>query len=104
MTNVRWTPDDKTLLSTGGMDATLLVWERINIGPEGISIYSAYVNIVTWFQFLPVVSTDVDRKMYRRSKKSRFSDNNIISISVFFLIVLFRYSVLCKPLLSRFSS
>ena len=39
VTNVRWTPDDKTLLSTGGMDATLLVWERISIGLEGILIH-----------------------------------------------------------------
>ncbi|XP_065069605.1 echinoderm microtubule-associated protein-like 6 [Rhopilema esculentum] len=34
VTNVRWTNDDKFLLSTGGMDASLLVWERIEIGPE----------------------------------------------------------------------
>ena len=35
VTNVRWTKDDKTLLSVGGMDATLLVWERVNIGQHG---------------------------------------------------------------------
>ena len=31
VTNVRWTKGDDLLLSTGGMDATLLVWERVSI-------------------------------------------------------------------------
>ena len=28
VTNVRWTHDDKMLITTGGMDTSILVWER----------------------------------------------------------------------------
>ena len=28
VTNVRWTSDDKVLVTTGGMDTSVLVWER----------------------------------------------------------------------------
>ena len=34
MTNVRWTNDDGHLLSTGGMDASLLLWERVPAGQD----------------------------------------------------------------------
>lgn len=34
VTNVRWTCNDKYLLSTGGMDATLLLWERVPAGQD----------------------------------------------------------------------
>ena len=34
MTNVRWSCDDKHLLSIGGMDATLLLWERVPGGQD----------------------------------------------------------------------
>jgi len=34
VTNVRWTADDRFLLSTGGMDTTLLLWERVPAGQD----------------------------------------------------------------------
>ena len=34
VTNVRWSCDDKHLLSVGGMDATLLLWERVPGGQD----------------------------------------------------------------------
>ena len=29
MTNVRWTYDDRVLVSTGGLDTAILVWDRL---------------------------------------------------------------------------
>eukprot|EP00794_Sanderia_malayensis_P008064 gene8064-8927_t len=48
VTNVRWTSDDKTVLSTGGMDASLLVWERVPIDvnddePDGAKIQPRFL-------------------------------------------------------------
>ena len=29
MTNVRWTYDDRVLVSTGGLDTAVLIWDRL---------------------------------------------------------------------------
>ena len=33
MTNVRWTCDDRMLVSTGGLDTSVLIWDRLSV-PE----------------------------------------------------------------------
>ncbi|XP_065657214.1 echinoderm microtubule-associated protein-like 6 [Hydra vulgaris] len=50
VTNVKWTCDDRFLLSTGGMDATLLLWERV---PAGQDFQEEDTDIVVQPKFIP---------------------------------------------------
>ena len=58
VTNVRWTCDDKFLLSTGGMDATLLLWERVPAGQDfqegkfSIFLFATNVDFFVMFRIL----------------------------------------------------
>ena len=56
MTNVRWTCDDRVLVSTGGLDTAVLIWDRLVVsevdepGKNLVFTFFAVVAIKIWFR------------------------------------------------------